>query len=78
MKNLWKLAAGGSRRAIALLVARDGLPAYKTAQLLLNTEMNISEIAAHAGFSGSNYFGDVFLRVYGMSPTEYRQQRKER
>ncbi len=47
-------------------------------QLLLNTEMNISEIAAQAGFSGSNYFGDVFLRVYGLSPTEYRKQRKER
>lgn len=47
-------------------------------QLLLNSEMNISEIAAQAGFSGSNYFGDVFLRVYGMSPTEYRKQRKER
>ena len=45
-------------------------------QLLLNTDMNISEIAAHTGFSGSNYFGDVFLRVYGMSPKEYRKQNK--
>lgn len=47
-------------------------------QLLLNTEMNISEIAAQAGFSGSNYFGDVFLRAYGMSPTEYRKRREEK
>ena len=47
-------------------------------QLLLNTDMNISEIAAHAGFSGSNYFGDVFLRAYGMSPTEYRKRREEK
>lgn len=47
-------------------------------QLLLNSEMNISEIAAHAGFSGSNYFGDVFLRAYGISPTEYRRREKEK
>lgn len=46
-------------------------------ELLLNTDMNISVIASHTGFSGSNYFGDVFLRVYGMSPTEYRKQKKD-
>lgn len=47
-------------------------------QLLLNSEMNISEIAALTGFSGSNYFGDVFLRAYGISPTEYRRREKEK
>lgn len=47
-------------------------------RLLLNTEMNVSEIAALTGFSGSNYFGDVFLRAYGISPTEYRKRKDEK
>ena len=47
-------------------------------QLLLNTDMSIGDIADHTGFSGSNYFGDVFLRAYGTSPTEYRKRKDEK
>ncbi|MBE6656720.1 MAG: helix-turn-helix domain-containing protein [Ruminococcaceae bacterium] len=42
-------------------------------RLLLTTKMNISEVAALCGFSGSNYFGDAFARAYGISPGEYRR-----
>ena len=45
-------------------------------ELLLTTDMNISEISSHSGFSGSNYFGDAFARLYGMSPSEYRKRTK--
>lgn len=37
------------------------------------TKLSISEISEQCGFSGSNYFGDVFHRWKGMSPTEYRK-----
>ena len=40
--------------------------------LLTRTELSISNISDACGFSGSNYFGDVFRRYIGVSPTEYR------
>ena len=40
--------------------------------LLTRTELSIAEVSEACGFSGSNYFGDVFRRYIGISPTEYR------
>lgn len=42
-------------------------------KLLLETKQSISKIAESCGFSCSNYFGDVFRRYKGISPTEYRK-----
>jgi len=41
-------------------------------QLLSETELSIVDIAELTGFSCSNYFGDVFRRYKGISPTAYR------
>ena len=41
-------------------------------QLLLDTQCTVGQIAEKCGFTTSNYFGDVFRRYHGMSPTEYR------
>ena len=46
-------------------------------QMLLLTSLSISEISEQCGFSGSNYFGDVFRRWKGMSPSEYRKTNTE-
>ena len=43
---------------------------------LLKTDLPVSEIASLCGFSGSNYFGDVFHRCYGISPSAYRRQNR--
>ena len=43
---------------------------------LLKTDLSISEIASRCGFSGSNYFGDVFRRCYGISPSAYRRRNR--
>lgn len=43
---------------------------------LLKTDLSISQIACRCGFSGSNYFGDVFRRCYGISPNAYRKQNR--
>ena len=41
-------------------------------QLLAETDLSIVDIAELAGFSCSNYFGDVFRRYKGVSPSAYR------
>ena len=41
-------------------------------ELLTATEMSIGDISEACGFSSSNYFGDVFRRCCGMSPSDYR------
>jgi AraC-like DNA-binding protein len=46
----------------------------ESVRLLRSTRMSIQEIAEACGFSGSNYFGDVFHSVYGVSPREYRKK----
>lgn len=43
--------------------------------LLLQTSMSIAEIAAACGFSDANYFGDIFKKHKGISPTKYRRLR---
>ena len=32
------------------------------------------EIAEHVGYEDANYFGYVFKRKYGMSPSKYRTE----
>ena len=41
--------------------------------LLHDQELSIKEIAARTGFSSANYFGKVFLRTFGKTPTEMRK-----
>ncbi|MBE7062920.1 MAG: AraC family transcriptional regulator [Ruminococcaceae bacterium] len=45
--------------------------------LLENTDLSITEIAIQSGFSGSNYFGDLFRRYRGVSPRQWRQAARD-
>lgn len=45
-------------------------------KLLLNTNLNMTEIAAEAGFSGSSYFSDCFKRVTSLTPMQFRKLNK--
>ncbi|MCM1044493.1 MAG: AraC family transcriptional regulator [Candidatus Gastranaerophilales bacterium] len=40
---------------------------------LLTTDCSITEIALEYGFNDSNYFKDLFKKVYGKSPREFRK-----
>lgn len=40
---------------------------------LLTTDSSITSIALEYGFNDSNYFKDLFKKVYGKSPREYRK-----
>ena len=42
-------------------------------ELLVNTKKSITEIAEMCGFSDANYFGDVFKKKKGVSPSRYRK-----
>lgn len=41
---------------------------------LLTTEKTITEIATLCGFNNSNFFGDTFRRINGISPSCYRKR----
>lgn len=42
--------------------------------LLMETQYSITEIAAYCGYHDSNYFGDVFKKIVGISPNRYRRE----
>jgi AraC-like DNA-binding protein len=42
--------------------------------LLTDESMSITEVAFAAGFSASSYYGEIFKRILGMSPGEYRRK----
>ncbi len=41
--------------------------------MLTQTNHSINDIAVFCGYQDANYFGDVFRRVVGMSPSKYRK-----
>ena len=45
----------------------------KASDLLRNTDWTVTAVAMACGFSDGNYFGDVFRRLTGASPREYRK-----
>src|SRR4051794_11870690 len=44
--------------------------------LLPNTDMTVGEIARAAGFPEQSYFGRVFRKHFGVTPTQFRVDRK--
>lgn len=44
--------------------------------LLLNTDLKSTEIAARTGYTDANYFSYCFKKRYGISPTEYRRRQR--
>ena len=45
----------------------------KSKELLLNTELNISEVAYAVGFSDPNYFSKLFHKQFNLTPSQYRK-----
>lgn len=43
-------------------------------RLLSGSKLNMTEVAAEAGFSSSTYFSDCFKRITGMSPMQFRRE----
>lgn len=49
--------------------------AEKVAELLTDTHLSMSEIAARTGFSGASYMTEIFKRYYKKTPREFRKNR---
>ncbi len=45
----------------------------KACELMLDKDMNITEVAYDVGFSDSNYFTRLFKRIMNQSPSKYRK-----
>lgn len=45
----------------------------KAAELLVNTDSKVYEVADMVGFTSQNNFGRSFLKQFGMPPTEYQK-----
>lgn len=49
----------------------------KAADLLATTELNLAEISEKCGFSDNSTFYRCFMKIYGVSPSEYRKKLKQ-
>lgn len=47
------------------------------AALLAGSDLSVTQIAYSVGFSGASYFAEMFRQQYGLSPREYRQQKRK-
>jgi AraC-like DNA-binding protein len=47
----------------------------KSAELLISSSLNVTEIAEQCGFGGASYFTETFRKIMGCTPTEYRSKR---
>lgn len=52
-----------------------GVRIKEASNMLLTTTKSITDIATSCGFNDSNYFGDAFRKVKGMSPNKYRKNK---
>lgn len=48
----------------------------RSVELLLHTDMNISEIAYEVGFSYPRYFSTSFKNMKGVTPTRFKQENR--
>lgn len=48
----------------------------KASRLLLNEELSIQDVITDVGISSRSYFYKEFARKFGMTPKEYREQKK--
>lgn len=49
----------------------------KAESLLAHTEMPVAEVASVLGYADENYFGKVFKKHSGLSPLQFRKQRRD-
>ena len=46
----------------------------KAKELLLTTDRNIYEIASDVGYENIRYFSDLFRKIEGRTPSDFRRQ----
>ena len=46
-------------------------------KMIINTKMNITDVAFQCGFCDANYFSTIFKNKYGVSPIKYRNNNSD-
>ena len=64
-------AAGVSPKTFISAIQMENAVTLLTEQ----SDISVSEVAERCGFSETSSFGHTFKRIYGVSPTQYREQR---
>lgn len=54
-----------------------GIRMQKAAEYLENTEFEITDIASFTGYNDASHFTQNFRKFFGMTPTEFRAERRE-
>jgi len=54
-----------------------GIRASHAARLLSDTQLKNYEIANRVGINDERYFGQVFKKIYGVTPSQYRKARQK-
>ena len=49
----------------------------KSVYLLTNTNLNINEISYEVGFTYPRYFSTSFKQIKGMTPTQFKEEKKK-
>ncbi len=62
-------------RGKAIMAQLNDIRIEEAKKLLLNTELCINDISAKCGFDNQSYFGKVFKKITGCSPTDFRKQK---
>lgn len=50
----------------------------KSIDLIMKTDMKMTEIAYECGFNGSSYFAETFKKIVGVNPREYKNKEKKK
>ena len=50
----------------------------KSIDLIMKTDMKMTDIAYECGFNGSSYFAETFKKIVGVSPREYKNKEKKK
>ena len=53
---------------------RNGIRINSATALLINTDLQVSEIATRCGFEDAYYFSRIFKKIVGVSPRKYRRK----
>ena len=65
--------------ALKVFSFKDYLTDYRineAAKMLINTDDRIVDISAAVGYKNSDYFIRRFIEIKGMTPSQYRRQKK--
>lgn len=68
ISHLFKKESGLTIRAYC-----NNLKLYDAKNLILNTDMSITQIAYESGFSNTSYFIELFKNKFGSTPLQYKQ-----